>query len=64
MRLVLVVFGLLVMLVGAWPILSENEIVPEAIKFIPVSGNVYQGIVFVIGLALFIYGFKRKIKIK
>ena len=64
MRGILVLFGILIMLVGAWPTLSTYEFVPEAVRFIPITGNIYQGIVVAIGLILFVWGMKRKIKIK
>lgn len=65
MKLVLSLIGVLVMLAGAWPILNESNLIPEAWKIIPSTGMVYQGIIMLIGLVTLLYGLKKgNVKIK
>lgn len=58
MKILVMLIGLVVSLFGLIPLLSEQELLPSALAFIPISGWLYQLILIVLGLLTVYYGFK------
>ncbi len=60
MKIPLIITGILVVLVGLWPLIATMGFIPESIKFIPTTGIAYQAIVIVIGVLALLYAFNKK----
>ena len=56
MRAMLIFVGLLTILGGLLPFLSERNLLPGFLANIPTSGSTYQGIIVGIGALALIYG--------
>jgi len=58
MKLLVILIGILVTLIGLLPLLIEQQILPEILSFIPVAGLFYQVVSMVLGILTVYYGFK------
>ena len=57
MKIMLIFVGVLTVLGGLLPFIVN--FFPEPLNAIPTSGNVYQGIIVLIGLIAIVYGVRR-----
>lgn len=56
MKIVISLFGVLVTVMGAWPLIKDLAFIPESVKFIPSTGIGYNIVLIVIGLMAAYYG--------
>ena len=58
MKILVILIGVLVVLLGLTPLLAENELLPAALSFLPTAGWIYQLILIVLGILTVYYGIK------
>lgn len=54
--------GLLTVLGGLWPFIKEKNLI-QVLDFIPATGDIYQGIIVIIGILAIAYSVGRKKKL-
>ncbi len=59
MKIMVVFVGILTILGGIWPLISNYGFIPEQLKVIPSSGPTYQLIIIAIGAIAVLYGIMR-----
>ncbi|GEM_PF-2193696 len=56
MRVMITFVGILTMLGGIWPLVSNYDFIPETLNLIPSTGPTYQMIIIGIGAIAVLYG--------
>ena len=65
LKIIISLIWLLMILIGAWPVLKESTLISEGLKFIPSTGMAYQGIIVAAGLLALLYGMRKEnVKVK
>lgn len=60
MKLMLTLVGLLTILGGLLPFLSNAKLLPSFLQGVPTSGPIYQGLIVAIGVVAFVYGIRAR----
>lgn len=59
MRLLGLVYGIIIVILGAWPILLENNLIPENLQFIDAGGFIYQILLVIVGVLIIVYSVRK-----
>ena len=58
LKLELLIFGFIILLLGLYPSLSQQGILPSTLQFLPLDGFGYQMMIVVVGALAFVIGFR------